>query len=70
MAISFTLSTFIQSSRSVHTKHLKTMRSTSQQHRESGHKPLSFIEGTVEFYRQRNRFHVIAGVLDTAVKEF
>lgn len=50
--------------------HFRTMRSISQQQRELGHNPVSFLEGIVEFYRQQKRFHVIADVVDTAAKEF
>ena len=50
--------------------HFRTMRSISQQQRELGHKPASFLEGIVEFYRQRKRFHVIADVVDSAAQEF
>ena len=50
--------------------HFRTMRSISQQQRALGHEPVSFLEGIVEFYRQRKRFHVIADIVDTAAKEF
>lgn len=49
--------------------HFRTMRCISQQQRDLGHKPVSFIEGIVEFYRQRKRFRDIAGVIDTATKD-
>ena len=50
--------------------HFRTMRRISQQQRALGHEPVAFLEGIVEFYRQRKRFHVIADVVDTAAKEF
>jgi|GEM_PF-698340 len=50
--------------------HFRTMRCISKQQQELGHKPVPFLKGIMEFYRQRKRFHVIADVVDTAAKDF
>ena len=50
--------------------HFRTMRSISQQQRALGHQPRTFLEGIVEFYRQRKRFYIIADVVNNAAKEF